>query len=454
MKIVDLHPNDTALIEETARVLFDAFQQMSWPTMDDAREEVLGLFGNDTIRRVALDDEAHVLGWIGAISQYENHAWELHPLAVRPDQQRKGVGRALVQDLEACVRERGAITLYLGTDDINNQTSLGGVDLYPNVFEHITRIQNLRNHPYEFYQRMGFVIVGVIPDANGFGKPDILMAKRVRRMTRQHISVVTLNILNDLRRWDERKDMLVNELRHLQPDLIALQEVKLPLNNGQWIAEQLGGYSVHLTPKHGKKHSKEEGLAILSRLPVDHVHSTSLGGQNRVAQFVQVQLDGKRLLFANGHFFWYPGDHSQRSRQIRVLHTWLKKHAELAPASVVVCGDFNGTPETPAIQAMQAPLGWTQFQSAHTCKHGREPDWTCPTPLQWRHEPWRKAVFNVVGLAVQKKRGPWRGTLDYIFVNERVSVEECRVVFNQPALHDPTLYPSDHLGLHATLRIH
>jgi aminoglycoside 6'-N-acetyltransferase I len=179
MQIVDLHPNDHDLIEETARVLVDAFQQMSWPTMEDAREEVLGLFGNDKIIRVALDDEQHVLGWIGAISHYGGNAWELHPLAVLPSQHRKGVGRALVQDLEARLRERGAITLYLGTDDENNSTSLGGVDLYPNVFEHIAHIQNLRNHPYEFYQRMGFVIVGVVPDANGFGKPDILMAKRI-----------------------------------------------------------------------------------------------------------------------------------------------------------------------------------------------------------------------------------------------------------------------------------
>ena len=34
-------------------------------------------------------------------------------------------------------------------------------------------------HPYEFYVKMGYKIVGVIPDANGIGKPDIWMAKRV-----------------------------------------------------------------------------------------------------------------------------------------------------------------------------------------------------------------------------------------------------------------------------------
>jgi aminoglycoside 6'-N-acetyltransferase I len=42
------------------------------------------------------------------------------------------------------------------------------------------RARNRGSHPFEFYLRVGYHIVGVIPDANGFGKPDILMAKRVR----------------------------------------------------------------------------------------------------------------------------------------------------------------------------------------------------------------------------------------------------------------------------------
>jgi aminoglycoside 6'-N-acetyltransferase I len=41
------------------------------------------------------------------------------------------------------------------------------------------RISDVGGHPFAFYQKLGYEVVGVIPDANGFGKPDILMAKRI-----------------------------------------------------------------------------------------------------------------------------------------------------------------------------------------------------------------------------------------------------------------------------------
>jgi aminoglycoside 6'-N-acetyltransferase I len=182
MRIVDLDFNDEQRIREAAALLVDGFRKhgpSGWPTMEAALEEVRESLAEDRISRVAVDAGGAVLGWIGGLPQYDGNVWELHPLVVRPDRQRQGIGRALVADLEERVRERGAVTLWLGTDDLLDQTTLAGVDLYPDPFEHVARIRNLREHPYEFYQKLGFVIVGVVPDANGPGKPDILMAKRV-----------------------------------------------------------------------------------------------------------------------------------------------------------------------------------------------------------------------------------------------------------------------------------
>jgi aminoglycoside 6'-N-acetyltransferase I len=184
VQIRDLAADQDALIRDVAAMLIDGFRESApeaFPDLQTADAEVRESFAPDRITRVALDDHGKAVGWIGGISHYKGHTWELHPLVVRPDKQGRGIGRALVRDLEQRVVERGGKTIFLGTDDEQGQTSIGGVDLYPDVWNHVRTIRNLRRHPYEFYQRLGFVIVGVIPDANGFGKPDIFMAKRVGR---------------------------------------------------------------------------------------------------------------------------------------------------------------------------------------------------------------------------------------------------------------------------------
>ncbi|MFW6313799.1 MAG: GNAT family N-acetyltransferase, partial [Spirochaetota bacterium] len=135
----------------------------------------------DRICRAVLVD-SRVVGWIGGLSQYEGNVWELHPLAVHPDLHGRGIGRRLVEDFEREVAERGGLTIMIGTDDEAGMTSLSGVDLYQNLTGKLSGIQNLRRHPYEFYERLGYTIVGVMPDANGIGKPDIYMAKAVRRI--------------------------------------------------------------------------------------------------------------------------------------------------------------------------------------------------------------------------------------------------------------------------------
>ncbi len=182
MEIIDLEIENLTAIQQAANLLVEGFRDHwpnAWPGFDSALHEIHEALKEEKINRIAVNHEGMVLGWIGGISEYNGNAWELHPLVVHPDHQRKGIGQALVADLEQQVKKRGGITIFLGTDDEDAMTSLSNKDLYPNLFEHIAEIHNLRGHPYEFYQKQGFTIVGVIPDANGFGKPDIMMAKRI-----------------------------------------------------------------------------------------------------------------------------------------------------------------------------------------------------------------------------------------------------------------------------------
>ena len=182
MKIVSFSSNNDHLIQQAAQLLVDTFREHwpdAWPTLKEALEEVDEMLGSERICRAAVDEKGNLLGIIGGIPGYDGNVWELHPLAVQPSLQGQGIGRALVEDFEEQVRLKGGLTITLGSDDEDNMTSLSNVDLYENLWEKIRDIRNLKNHPFEFYQKMGYVITGVVPDANGRGKPDILMGKRV-----------------------------------------------------------------------------------------------------------------------------------------------------------------------------------------------------------------------------------------------------------------------------------
>lgn len=182
MKIISLLPEHNHLIQQAAQLMIIAFREHwpeAWPTFEEGLKEVHEMLENERICRIAVDEQGNLQGIIGGIPGYDGNVWELHPLAVQPSLQGQGIGRALVKDLEEQVRLRGGLTITLGSDDEDNMTSLSNVDLYENLWEKIKDIRNYKNHPYEFYQKLGYIITGVVPDANGRGKPDILMAKRL-----------------------------------------------------------------------------------------------------------------------------------------------------------------------------------------------------------------------------------------------------------------------------------
>ena len=166
-------------IKEAAELLREAFPHSYF---DSADEEILTCLQEEKVVIGAIENNK-LVGFVGAIPQYNVTAWELHPLIVSAFHRLKGIGRQLCIELEKILRSKGCLTIYLGSDDETGSTTLGNTNLFEDTFEKIKNIKNIQKHPFEFYQKMGYQIVGVIPDANGIGKPDIWMAKSITEHT-------------------------------------------------------------------------------------------------------------------------------------------------------------------------------------------------------------------------------------------------------------------------------
>jgi aminoglycoside 6'-N-acetyltransferase I len=177
MDVVDLATQPTDMQDQAAALLHASFNHaLGWPTLEAAQAELADILQRG-FAQAAIQD-AVLLGWVGGLPAYGGRVWELHPIVVRPEIRRRGVGRALVAAFEAAARSRGGVTATLGTDDDTGITSLADVDLYENVPRHIAELRDLGNeHPFLFYRKLGFVVTGVMPDANGPGRPDIYMSK-------------------------------------------------------------------------------------------------------------------------------------------------------------------------------------------------------------------------------------------------------------------------------------
>lgn len=179
-ELIDARASNQRQRESAAAVLIEALQHVpsAWKTMDDALAEVSSFITDpERVAIFAVEDDL-VAGWIGGVRQ-SGFAWELHPLVVSPGRQRQGLGTRLVHALETRARAAGAITMWLGTDDDFGGTNLFGRDLYPDVLAALQQLRATSGHPFRFYEKVGYTVTGVFPDVDGYGKHDILMAKRI-----------------------------------------------------------------------------------------------------------------------------------------------------------------------------------------------------------------------------------------------------------------------------------
>lgn len=257
------------------------------------------------------------------------------------------------------------------------------------------------------------------------------------------MKIVTINILSDLTYWKARRSLLVRDLRELNPDIVAIQEARIPEKTAEWLADELEYPHLFIAPKLGQGREKE-AIVILSRLPFKSTDWLDLQSQDRVAQYVVVEVDGVDVVVVNGHYYW-GSDEEIRLSQMESMLKWIREENVSGP--LVTCGDFNALPESPTIGRVLE-----EMESAHVIVHEEEPEYTCPTPIKYLHllrslrEFWHSFTRTLRFKSL-------RGTLDYIFVNNYIKVKDCQVVLNTPAEYNWRLYPSDHFGLFAEFEV-
>ncbi|HEY8869903.1 MAG TPA: endonuclease/exonuclease/phosphatase family protein [Candidatus Limnocylindrales bacterium] len=251
----------------------------------------------------------------------------------------------------------------------------------------------------------------------------------------ESIHVATLNIRNLADRWDERLPLLLADMAALQPDLLGLQEVVYPLQQDRLIGAAGAGHYIALRAWAGRS---EYGNALLVRSSLESVAIDRLDlGNARSALNAAVQLPGGgRIAIVVTHLHHKALEEGIRDEQARLLLDWIDPGSagnESSGTPQVVVGDFNAGPDEPAYRRMRA----AGFRSAYLEANGAEPAVTWPSGLE----------------APGKDTDGEPDCLDYVWVRGPLEVESAGLAFDRPAVADSTLYPSDHLGLSARLRL-
>jgi len=251
------------------------------------------------------------------------------------------------------------------------------------------------------------------------------------RRSMPDVDVATLNLRNIADRWPERLPLLLADMAALQPDLLGLQECVFAVGQDRLLgAAGAGRYEI----QRGYAGRPEYGNSVLVRAPLaggGDAERLDLG-RNRSALRIPVNLPtGGSLDMVVTHLHHLPADEDVREEQARALVRWLDDRP--STGGTIVVGDFNAEPVEAAYRVMLD----AGFRSAHAEANGSEPAVTWPSGIQ------------APGMDADGEPG----CLDYIWLRGPLRATASRVAFDRPAVEDPTLFPSDHLGLVARVRL-
>jgi endonuclease/exonuclease/phosphatase family metal-dependent hydrolase len=266
------------------------------------------------------------------------------------------------------------------------------------------------------------------------------------------LRILTINVQNS--EGDPRRmELLRRELRRLDPDIVALQEVLHSAERHQ-LDELLEGTPLHgthqaqamrYTPPFADRYG---GSAVATRWPhqVEEVLDSRSIGANDVpwcTLAVSVSLPSVgELLFIAATSSWRLGAEAARERQATAISDLDGRHRKELPT--IVAGDFNAEPNAASIRylsGLQSLAGRSVHYHDAWAVAGEGPGYTWSID----NDNGRSAIAQIVRQPNHRRR------IDYVFVGSwdahpkaHAEVQSARLAFNEP---DNGIWPSDHFGV-------
>lgn len=182
----------------------------------------------------------------------------------------------------------------------------------------------------------------------------------IHRGNNEPITIVSANLWHDWPRhrlFKERLESFTSLVKAENADIVLLQEVsrRQEFHVDRWLSERLGMACAYSRANgHASGIGFEEGLAILSRFPLQNLYLQQLGTSTN--HFTRRLAMGAKVLSPSGSFAAISVHlgliKRQNASQLSHLHDWINSMMGMLPA--VIGGDFNAHETTPHITRMRA----------------------------------------------------------------------------------------------------
>ena len=269
------------------------------------------------------------------------------------------------------------------------------------------------------------------------------------------VRVLTLNLNQRYGAWTDRRSVLIDGIRALQPDLVAFAE-SIKKDDYDQVTDLLG-------PAFHVAHQKVRdpngmGISVASRWPLGQVQEVDLNVTSRTAGFPCGTLVAEiiapdpvgPLLFVNHFPNWQLNFERERELQAVAAARFLEERVGQSNQQVVMVGDLDADPNSASIRF------WSGRQSLDGTSVCYRDAWesTHPEDLGHTFTPLNPLVRDGVVKGMRPFRDwPFR-RIDYIFLRFGAhgglawDIAACARAFDEPT---SGIWASDHFGLVADL---